>query len=102
AMRDLRFTILVNYTRQTSLFTNALNFNNNAIGPTVSVESSIPIILNPFGATPTVNGSVYNQYTGGGSVTKNFDNNTGSVALAATVYHIAFDNTGNLPLGSPF
>jgi len=101
AMRDLVITGYVNYTRQTDLFTSALNFNNNAIGPTISVESSIPIILNPFGATPTVNGSVYNQYTGGGSVTKNFDN-TSSVALAATVFHIAFDNTGNLPLGSPF
>jgi hypothetical protein len=101
AMRDLVFFSFVNYTRQTDLFTSALNFNNNAIGPTISVESSIPIVLNPFGTTPTVNPSAYNQYTGGGSVTKNFDN-TGSVALAATVFHIGFDNTGNLPLGSPF
>ena len=101
AMRDLIFTGFVNYTRQTELFTSALNFNNNAIGPTISVESSVPIVLNPFGTTPTVNSSAYNQYTGGGSVTKDFDN-TGSVALAATVFHIAFDNTGNLPLGSPF
>src|SRR5262249_10712788 len=101
AMRDLIITGFVNYTRQTDLFTSALNFNNNAIGPTISVESSIPIVLNPFGTTPTVNPSAYNQYTGGGSVTKNFDN-TSSVALAATVFHIAFDNTGNLPLGSPF
>jgi hypothetical protein len=101
ALRDLIVTSYVNYTRQTDLFTSALNFNNNAIGPTISVESSIPLILNPFGATPTVNRSAYNQYTGGGSITKNFDN-SGSVSLAATVFHISFDNTGNLPLGSPF
>jgi hypothetical protein len=101
ALRDLIVTSYVNYTRQTDLFTSALNFNNNAIGPTISVENSIPLILNPFGATPTVNRSAYNQYTGGGSITKNFDN-SGSVSLAATVFHISFDNTGNLPLGSPF
>ena len=101
AMRDLIFTGFVNYTRQTDLFTSALNFNNNAIGPTISPESNIPIVLNPFGTTPTVNPSAYNQYTGGASVAKNFDN-VGFVTLAGTVYHIAFDNTGNLPIGSPF
>ena len=101
AMRDLVFTGFANYTRQTDLFTSALNFNNGAIGPTISAESNIPIILNPFGTTPTVNPSAYNQYTGGGSVTKTFDN-TSFVALSGTVFHIAFDNTGNLPPGNPF
>src|SRR5436305_1485611 len=101
AMRDLVFTGFANYTRQTDLFTSALNFNNGAIGPTISAESNIPIILNPFGTTPTVNPSAYNQYTGGGSVTKTFDN-TSFVALSGTLFHIAFDNTGNLPPGNPF
>src|SRR5947209_13156393 len=90
-MRDLVVSGFANYTRQTDLFTSALNFNNGAIGPTISPESNIPIVLNPFGTTPTVNPSAYNQYTGGASVAKNFDN-VGFVTLAGTVYHIAFDN----------
>jgi hypothetical protein len=101
ALRDLVVTSYVNYTRQTDLFTSALNFNNGAIGPTTSVESSIPLILNPFGGTPTVNRSAYNQYTGGGQVSKNFDN-TSSVSLAATVFHVGFDSTNTLPVNSPF
>src|SRR5262249_8875623 len=101
ATRDLAFTGFVNYTRQTDLFTSALNFNNGAIGPSINVETNLPIILNPFGTTPTVNPSAYNQYTGGGAVTKNFDN-TYFAVLSGTVFHIGFDNTGNLPPGNPF
>jgi len=100
AMRDLVFSGFVNYTRQTDLFTSALNFNNGAIGPTISAESNLPIILNPFGNTPTVNPSAYNLYTGGGSVSKTFDNTF--VVLSGTVFHIGFDNTNNLPPGNPF
>src|SRR5262245_24484413 len=102
AMRDLIFNFYVNYTRQTDIFTNALNFNNGAIGPNISgsPETNIPIVLNPFGTTPTVNPSSYNQYTGGTSVLKTFDN--AFVSLAGTVYHIQFDQTTNLPLGNPF
>src|ERR1700758_1266157 len=35
-MQDLKFGFTLNYTRQTDLFTNALNFNNGAIGPNIS------------------------------------------------------------------
>src|SRR5262252_5396115 len=103
AMRDLIFNSYVNYTRQTDLFTNALNFNNGAIGPNISgtPETNIPIVLNPFGTTPSANPSAYNQYTGGASVLKNFENG-GFASLAGTVFHIAYDHTGNLPLGNPF
>jgi Putative beta-barrel porin 2 len=102
AMRDLIFNYYVNYTRQTDLFTNALNFNNGAIGPNISgtPETNIPIVLNPFGTTPSVNPSAYNQYTGGGSVLKSFDN--AFVTLGGTVYHIQFDHTASLPIDSPF
>jgi Putative beta-barrel porin 2 len=103
AMRDLIFNFYFNYTRQTDLFTNALNFNNGAIGPNISgtPETNIPIILNPFGTTPSVNPSAYNQYTAGTSVLKTFDNNT-FVTLAGTAFHIAYDHTIDLPIGSPF
>src|SRR5262245_23640930 len=45
--QDLKFGFSFNYTRQTDLFTNALNFNNGAIGPNISgsPETNIPIIL---------------------------------------------------------
>src|SRR6476660_8029935 len=101
--QDLRFGFSFNYTRQTDLFTNALNFNNGAIGPNISgsPETNIPIILNPFGTTPTVNPSAYNQYTGGASVLKNFEAGA-FTSLAVTVFHIQYDSTGNLPIGSPF
>jgi hypothetical protein len=99
-MRDLIFTAFVNYTRQTDLFTSALNFNNGAIGPYFSPDTNIPIILNPFGTTPSVNPFAYNQYTGGASVAKNF--NDAFVALGGTVYHIAYDHTASLPVGTPF
>jgi Putative beta-barrel porin 2 len=103
AMRDLSFNFTVNYTRQTDIFTNALNFNNRAIGPNISgsPETNVPIILNPFGTTPTVNPSAYNQYTGGASVLKTFEDG-GFVSLAGTAFHIQFDHTTNLPFGNPF
>ena len=67
---DLTFNGFLNYTRQTDIFNSALKFNNNAIGPTGNPPNSIPIIINPFGTTPVVNPIAYNQFTGGGSVTK--------------------------------
>jgi hypothetical protein len=94
AMKDLLFTFQGNYTRQTDLFNNALNFNNGAIGPNLSTDANIPIILNPFGTTPSVNPAAYNQFTAATSVTKNFDNTF--VVLSGTVFHIAFDDTPNL------
>ena len=103
AMRDLIFNFYGNYTRQTDLFTNALNFNNGAIGPNItgSPETNIPIILNPFGTTPSVNPSSYNQYTGGASVLKTFENNT-FATVSGTVFHIQYDHTAALPIGLPF
>src|SRR5215213_2182453 len=48
AMRDLLFTFQGNYTRQTDLFTSPLNFNNGALGPNISADANLPIIINPF------------------------------------------------------
>jgi hypothetical protein len=103
ATQDLKFGLAINYTRQTDIFTNALNFNNGAIGPNISgsPETNIPIVLNPFGTTPSVNPSAYNQYTGGASVFKNFGEQV-FASLTGTVFHIQYDHTGNLPLGNPF
>src|SRR5215471_471898 len=103
AMRDLIFNFYVNYTRQTDLFTNALNFNNGAIGPNITgtPETNIPIILNPFGTTPSVNPASYNQYTAGASVLKTFENNA-FVSFSGTVFDIQYDHTAALPIGSPF
>jgi hypothetical protein len=100
AMRDLVFTFQGNYTRQTDLFTSALNFNNGAIGPNISTEANVPIIINPFGTTPSVNPTAYNQFTLGGSVAKDFNN--AFAILSGTVFHIAFDNTAPLPFIDPF
>src|SRR5215813_5188586 len=103
AMRDLIFNFYGNYTRQTDLFTNALNFNNGAIGPNISgtPETNIPVILNPFGTTPSVNPASYNQYTGGASVLMTFENNT-FASVSGTVFHIQYDHTTALPIGIPF
>ena len=102
ATRDLLLTFQGNYTRQTDLFTSALNFNNGAIGPSISAEANIPIVLNPFGTTPGVNPSAYNQFTLGASATKTFEN--AFVTLSGTAFHITFDNnnTINLPANDPF
>src|SRR5262249_28917385 len=98
AMRDLIFNFYVNYTRQTDVFTNALNFNNGAIGPTVA--ENIPVIINPFGITPTVNPASYNQYTGVASALKTFDKPF--VRLSGTAFQIGFDHPNNLlRLGNP-
>ena len=101
AMRDLGFVFYGNYTRQTDLFNNALNFNNGALGPSISTSPSVyaPLVLNPFGTTPGVNPVAYNQFTGGTAVTKQFDKLF--VTLGGTVYHIAFDHN-NSPIGDPF
>ena len=57
-----------------------------------AADANIPIIINPFGTTPSVNPTAYNQFTGA-SVTKNFD--SAFVALSGTVFHIAFDDLPN-------
>ncbi len=100
AMQDLRFTFLGNYTRQTDLFTSALNFNNGAIGPSVSPDANVPVIINPFGTTPAVNPTAYNQFTLGASALKNFNN--AFVAVSGTAFHIAFDKFTALPFNDPF
>ena len=89
---DLGVSIYGDYTRQTDIFNSALNFNNSAIGPTPS-SSPAPIILNPFGMTPTVNPVASNQFTGGGAVTKTVGQ--GFVSLGGAVAHIAFDHTNS-------
>ena len=68
-MDDLTFNFWGNYTRETDIFNSAFNFNNGAIFPTAIPNTTIPIILNPFGTTPGVNPIAFNQFTGGGSVT---------------------------------
>ncbi len=96
AMRDLVFTFQGNYTRQTDLFTSALNFNNGAIGPNISPDANVPIIINPFGTTPSVNPTAYNQFTLGASALKNFDN--AFVIVSGTAFYIAFDKFPELRL----
>jgi len=53
----------------------------------------IPIIINPFGTSPTVNPIAYNQFTLGGSATKSFGD--WFVSGSATAFHIAFDHGDN-------
>src|SRR5262245_23440773 len=100
AMQDLRFLFLGNYTRQTDLFTSALNFNNGAIGPSISPDANVPIVLNPFGTTPGVNPTAYNQFTLGASAFKNFNN--AFVSVSGTAFYIAFDKFTALPFNDPF
>ena len=88
AMRDLIFNFQGNYTRQTDVFSSALNFNNGAIGPTTN--SNIPIVINPFGATASINPIPYNQFTSGGSATKTFGQ--AFVTLTGVAYHISYDH----------
>ena len=92
--QDLLLSGFFNYTRETSLFNSALNFNNNAIGPPGAPPSGIPIILNPFGTTPNVNPIAYNQFTGGASINKTFDQAFAS--LGATAFYILYDEQSNL------
>jgi len=83
-----------NYTRETSLFNSALNFNNNAISPPGAPPSGIPLVLNPFGTTPGVNPIAYNQFTVGGSINKTF--NQAFASLGATGFYILYDDQSNL------
>ena len=94
AMRDLIFNFTGNYTRQTDVFNSALNYNNGAIGP-AGANTNIPIVLNPFGTTPGVNPIPYNQFTGGASVTKTFDQVF--VTLSGTAFYLAYDHSTDIP-----
>ena len=96
---DLLLSSFFNYTRETSLFNSALNFNNNAIGPPGAPPSGIPLVLNPFGTTPSVNPIAFNQFTLGGSINKTFDQFFAS--LGATGFYILYDDQSNL-IQSPF
>jgi hypothetical protein len=94
AMRDLTFNFYGDYTRETDIFNSALNFNNGAIGPTPG-SSPAPILLNPFGTSPSVNPVAYNQFSGGAAFTKTFGE--GFLTLGGDGAHIAWDRT-NSPL----
>src|SRR6516165_2703540 len=96
---DLLLSSYFNYTRETSLFNSALNFNNNAIGPPGAPPSGIPLVLNPFGTTPSVNPIAFNQFTVGGSINKTF--NQAFASLGATAFYILYDSQSNL-IPQPF
>ena len=96
AMRDLVFSYYGNYTRETSIFNSAVNFNNGAIGPPGTPPGTIPIVINPFGTTPTVNPIAYNQFTAGGAVTKTF-NEALFTSLGVTAFYILFDHPTGIP-----
>jgi hypothetical protein len=95
---DLSLNLNLRYTRQTDLFTSALNFNNNAIGLYGGPAIPSATIINPFGATPTINPVAYNQYTAGGSVSKTWD--TWFATLTGTAFAIDYDHATNVP--APF
>ena len=95
-MQDLTFNFYGNYTRETDIFNSAFNFNNGAIYPTAIPNTTIPIIINPFGTTPGVNPIAFNQFTGGASVTKTIDQFF--VTLGGTAYYIAFDHPDSAPV----
>jgi Putative beta-barrel porin 2 len=94
-VQDWAFNYFGNYTRETSIFNSALNVNNGAIGPPGGPQGSIPLTLNPFGTIPTVNPIPYNQFTGGGYVTKTF--NQAFVNLGATAFYILYDQQADIP-----
>jgi hypothetical protein len=96
---DWALNSFFNYTRETSLFNSALNFNNNAIGPAGAPPGGIPIILNPFGTTPTVNPIAYNQFTAGGSINKTWG--PAFASLGATGFYILYDDQSNV-IAPPF
>ena len=96
---DLSFGLYGNYSRQTDLFNSALMFNNNAIGPNGNPPNTIPVIINPFGVTPSVNPTAYNQFTLGGSVTKTF--NQAFVTLSASTFYLLYDNNNNFNSNVP-
>jgi hypothetical protein len=95
---DLSFALNLRYTRQTDLFTSALNFNNNAIGTQGGTVVPAPTIINPFGTTPNVNPVAFNQYTAGAGVTKTWD--TWFATLTGTAFDIQYDHANNVP--APF
>jgi hypothetical protein len=95
---DLVLSLNLRYTRQTDLFTSALNFNNNAIGLHGGPAVPSPTIINPFGTTPSINPVAYNQYTAGGSVAKTWD--TWFTTLTGTAFRIQYDHSNNIP--APF
>ena len=96
--QDVTLNFNLRYTRETSLFTSALNFNNNAIGPSGTPPVTIPIIVNPFGTSPSVNPIAYNQLTAGVSATKTFGE--GFATVSATAFDIIFDHGDSNP--APF
>ena len=96
--QDLTLNFNARYTRETSLFTSALNFNNNAIGPSGTPPVTIPIIVNPFGTSPGVNPIAFNQFTAGASATKQFGEWFASIS--GTAFYIAYDHGDNNP--APF
>src|SRR6516162_2158741 len=105
--RDLIFNVQGNYTRQTDIFTSALNFSNGAIGPATVPTSSAPLFINPFGTTPGVNPIAYNQFTAAGYVTKKFGfDDRAFVTVGGAAYYLAFDHQVDLaplgPLVTPF
>jgi hypothetical protein len=102
-MQDVFFNFYGNYTRERDIFNSALNFNNNAIGPvgtpsTVgTAPGNIPVIINPYGSTPSVNPIPFNQFTGGayGTVTSG----QGFATLGAAAFYILYDESGdNIPV----
>src|SRR5262249_32151481 len=83
--------------------TSALNFNNNAISPLGQQGPSVsmPTIINPFGTTPIINPTAYNQFSVGLSATKNFGaNNEGFVSIYGNFFNITYDHNNNVP--APF
>src|SRR6516162_5327736 len=97
-MEDLSLDLNLRYTRQTDLFTSALNFNNNGIGLYGGPAIPSPTIINPFGTTPSINPVAFNQYTAGGSVRKTWD--TWFATLTGTAFAIDYDHATNVP--APF
>jgi hypothetical protein len=95
---DLTFNLNLRYSRETDLFTSALNFNNNAIGLHGGPAIPSPTIINPFGTTPNVNPVAYNQYNAGGSVAKTWD--TWFATLTGNAFRIQYDHANNIP--APF
>lgn len=96
--QDLALNFNARYTRETSLFNSALNFNNNAIGPSGTPPVTIPIVINPFGTSPGVNPIAFNQFTAGASATKQFGE--GFASVSGTAFYIAYDHGDDNP--APF
>jgi hypothetical protein len=89
--RELAFNVYGNYTRERDIFNSALNFNNGAIGPAGTPQSNIPIIINPFGTTPSVNPIPFNQFTGGASGTA--ISGPFFATLGAAAFYILYDES---------